>query len=95
MMADILISGLNRMSNLIDKQNDVLALQDVSTGETVKITLDDLFLAEVTTNNIGTPGAAGFGVGVYPDTLPAYMAAMTGTFDPTHAQLRELSGYNR
>ena len=83
-MADILISDLNRMSNLIDKQNDVLALQDVSTGETVKITLDDLFLAEVTTNKIGTPGTAGFGVGVYPDTLPAYLTAMSGTFDPTH-----------
>jgi len=84
-MADILISDLNRMSNLIDKQNDVLALQDVSTGETVKITLDDLFLAEVTTNKIGTPGAAGFGVGVYPKTLPAYMTALVGTFDPAHA----------
>lgn len=84
-MADILISDLNRMTALIDKQNDVLALQDVSTGETVKITLDDLFLAEVTTNDIGVAGAAGFGVGIYPDTLPAYMTALEGTFDATHA----------
>jgi hypothetical protein len=81
----MLISSLSRMTNQIDTQNDVLALQDVSTGETVGITLNQIFTAEDTTNKIGTPGAAGFGVGVYPDTLPAYMAAMTGTFDPTHA----------
>jgi hypothetical protein len=81
----MLISSLSRMTNQIDTQNDVLALQDVSTGETVGITLNQIFTAEDTTNEIGTPGAAGFGVGVYPDTLPAYMTAMSGTFDPTHA----------
>jgi len=35
-------------------------------------------------NNIGTPGAAGFGVGICPETLPAGMAVMSGYSDSMH-----------
>jgi len=33
---------------------------------------------------IGAPGQQGFGVGEYPDTLPAGYSAMAGTSDPAH-----------
>lgn len=36
-------------------------------------------------NNIGTPGAAGFGVGICPGPLPAGMTPMAGYTDPAHA----------
>lgn len=85
-MADLRILALNPLTGNIDKYNDVVAMEDVSTGETVQVTINQLLLADIDTNEIGTPGAAGFGVGVYPKTLPAYMTALAGTFDPTHAE---------
>ena len=37
-------------------------------------------IGKVATNDISNPGEQGFGVGVYPSTLPAYMTALDGTF---------------
>ena len=35
--------------------------------------------------DIGVPGQQGFGVGIYPGSLPSGFSEMTGTKDPTHA----------
>lgn len=83
-MAELEIHNLTRIV-VVDRNNDLVAIEDVSTGETVQATVSQLLSGVVSTNKIGTPGDTGFGVGVYPDTLPAYMTAMSGTFDPAHA----------
>jgi hypothetical protein len=83
-MPDLYLYGLNRIDS-VDKYNDLVAIQDMSSGETMSATINQL-LTSVYTNEIGTPGDAGFGVGIYPKTLPAYMTSLAGTFDPTHAE---------
>ena len=36
-------------------------------------------------NQIGDPGELGFGVGIYPKALPAYMTTLNGTYTKTSA----------
>ncbi len=78
-MADIEIHQLNQIGT-VDRFNDLVVIEDISLGETMKATINQLLSSGNITNDISNPGEQGFGVGVYPNTLPAYLVAMGGTF---------------
>jgi hypothetical protein len=68
-----------------DKENDSWNAIDGALGDLAYknfAEIEPLFTAP-TTNLIGTAGAQGFGVGIYPGTLPSGFSPMTGTTDIT------------
>ena len=84
-MANTKISGLNQLAAADAAADDYAVVVDVSdssmsaSGTTKKITLADLSLIlSSPANDIGVPGAMGFGVGICPSPGATY-AAMTGT----------------
>lgn len=83
-MANQKISELAEMNAFEIARDDVLPIVDRSTATTMKIRIADLasyVQSRGSVNNIGTPGAAGFGVGICPSP-PAGFTPMSGYSDP-------------
>ena len=83
-MANQKISELAEMNAFEIARDDVLPIVDRSTATTMKIRIADLasyVQSRGSVNNIGTPGSAGFGVGICPSP-PAGFTPMSGYSDP-------------
>lgn len=82
-MANQKISELAEMNAFEIARDDVLPIVDSSAGATKKITAEALATYAQSygnLNNIGTPGTAGFGVGICP-SLPAGFTPLPGCHD--------------
>lgn len=78
-MADVnfgaFVAGLQE-ANTIDGE-DLIVLRTTAGNRKAKA---KRFSIAAPTNDIGEPGTLGFGVGIFPDTLPADTVALAGTF---------------
>ncbi|MBW7889553.1 MAG: hypothetical protein H3C48_00685 [Chitinophagaceae bacterium] len=86
-MADDVINYRDYVSALQEKEavdgDDLLAVRTALGARKIKA---KLFNIVPPTNNIGNPGEEGFGVGVYPDTLPAGIVSLEGTLNKSNPQ---------